>query len=157
MRTGPRAVIREHLARGENEARALAFLMIGCILVFVSQWPRLARTAQLEGDEFPRLAAYALLGWLMIWPLVFYALAGVVHTVSRLTGGQGTAFGARLALFWSWLAASPLALLTGILAGFTGASILTNLAGLLWILVFIGLWWRSQGEAARGPQVYGVQ
>lgn len=156
LRHGPRAVVREQLAQGPNEARAFAFLMIGCALVFVAQWPRLMRTAQLEGDDFTRLAAYAMLGWLMIWPLAFYLVAGLTHAVSRALGGQGTAFAARLAMFWSWLAASPLGLLTGVLAGFTGASAVTNLAGLLWIAVFAAFWWQAQREAARRPQAHGV-
>ena len=149
LRHGPRAVVREQLAQGPNESRALAFLMIGCALVFVAQWPRLMREAQLTGDDFTRLVAYALLGWLAIWPLVFYGLAGLAHAVSYATGGQGTPFGARLAMFWSWLAAAPLGLLTGALAGFTGASVLTNLAGAVWLLVFLAFWAFSQREASR--------
>lgn len=153
---GPRQVVREHLARGANESRALAFLMIGCGLIFVAQWPRLMRTAQLEQDEFSRLVAYALLGWMIIWPLVFYGAAGVVHAVSRLTGGQGTAYGARLALFWSWLAAAPLGLLTGLLAGLTGISALANVAGVVWIGVFVAFWWLAQKEAATMPRTDGL-
>ena len=151
LRHGPRAVMREQLALGANEPRALALLMLGCMLVFVAQWPRLMREAQLTGDDFTRLVAYALLGWLAIWPLVFYGLAGVMHAISRALGGQGTPFGARLAMFWSWLAVSPLALLTGLLAGFTGGSVLTNLSGILWIAVFILFWWQAQREASRSP------
>ena len=153
---GPRAVVREHLARGANEARALAFLMIGCGLVFVAQCPRLMRTAQLDGDDFTRLTAYALLGWMIIWPLVFYAGAGLVHAVSRLMGGGGTAYGTRLAMFWSWLAASPLGLLTGLFAGLTGDSVLTNGLGILWIAVFVAFWWLSQREAAQAPRTHGL-
>ena len=151
LRHGPRVVVREQLAQGPNESRALAFLMIGCALIFVAQWPRLMREAQLTGDDFTRLVAYALLGWLAIWPLVFYGLAALAHALSRATGGQGTPFGARIAMFWSWLAASPLGLLTGALAGFTGASLPTNLAGAVWLLVFAAFWGLSQREAARRP------
>jgi len=149
LRHGPRAVVREQLAQGPNESRALAFLMIGCALVFVAQWPRLMREAQLTGDDFTRLVAYALLGWLTIWPLAFYGLSALAHAISRGTGGQGTPFGARIALFWSWLASSPLALLTGLLAGLTGASVLTNLAGALWMLIFVAFWALSQREVSR--------
>jgi hypothetical protein len=152
LRYGPRAVVREQLDQGANESRVLAFLMIGCALIFVAQWPRLMREAQLTGDDFTRLVAYALLGWLAIWPLVFYGLATLAHAVSRAMGGQGTPFGARLAMFWSWLAAAPLGLLTGAVAGFTGASVLTNLMGAAWLLVFVALWGLSQREASRHPE-----
>ncbi|MBP1804236.1 hypothetical protein [Rubellimicrobium aerolatum] len=153
---GPRPVVREHLARGESEAHALALLMLGCGLVFVGQWPRLMRVAQEEGDDFARLVAYAMLGWMMIWPLVLYGLAALTHGVSRLLGGRGTPFGARLALFWSWLAAAPLGMLTGLLAGLSGSAALANLCGALWIAVFAAFWWSSQREAARGPRAHGV-
>jgi hypothetical protein len=147
--------MREHLARGAQESRSLAFLMLACLLVLISQWPRHARTVQTEGDEFSRLVAYDILAWMVIWPLIFYALAWMTHRLSRAMGGRGSPAGARLALFWSWLAASPLGLLTGAMAGFTGASALTNLAGILWLAVFAGFWWLSQREAARGPAVHG--
>ncbi|TNC67569.1 hypothetical protein [Rubellimicrobium roseum] len=153
---GPRPVIREQLSHGPNEARAMAFLMMGCGLIFVAQWPRLMRTAQIEGDDFTRLAAYALLGWLIIWPLVFYGIAGLTYGLSRLLRSRATPFGTRLALFWSWLATSPLGLLTGILAGFTGGSALTNVIGALWIAVFAAFWWLSHREAAQAPQAHGV-
>lgn len=156
LRRGPRAVVREQLTRGADESRALAFLMIGCGLIFVAQWPRLMREAQLTGDDFTRLVAYALLGWLAIWPLVFYGLAALVHAVGRAFGREGTPFGSRLAMFWSWLAASPLGLLTGVLAGFTGPSVLTNLAGILWIAAFVVFWWQAQQEASRARQVHGI-
>jgi hypothetical protein len=147
--------MREHLGRGVLEARSLAFLIIGCLLVFVAQWPRHARTVQMSGDEFARLAAYDILAWLVIWPLVFYFLAWITYVVSRATGGRGTTGTARLAMFWSWLAASPLALLTGIAFGATGPSVLTNLAGLTWVAVFGTFWWQSQREAAR-PHPHGT-
>ncbi len=154
-RQGPVPVIREHLARGVVEARSLAFLMIGCLLVFVAQWPRHARTVQETGDELARLVAYDFLAWLVIWPLVFYFLAWLVHLISRGTGGQGTSATARLALFWSWLAAAPLALLTGVLGGFLGPHA-ANIGGILWIATFVAFWWLSQREAARRPAVHGT-
>lgn len=156
LRRGPVPVVREHLARGPVEARSLAFLMIGCLLVFVAQWPRQARLAQATGEDFSRLVAYDVLAWLVIWPLVFYALAGVTHLVSRALGGQGTPAGARLAMFWSWLAAAPLGLLTGAVHAFAGPSLATNLAGILWMGVFAGFWAVSQREAARAPQARGA-
>lgn len=154
-RQGPLPVIREHLARGVVEARSLAFLMIGSLLVFVAQWPRHARTVQEMGDELARLVAYDFLAWLVIWPLAFYFLAWVVHLVSRATGGRGTMAAARLAMFWSWLAAAPLALVTGLLGGLLGPRA-ADLAGILWIAVFAAFWWLSQREAAREPVAHGA-
>lgn len=154
-RQGPVPVIREHLARGVVEARSLAFLMVACLLVFVAQWPRHARAVQETGDEFARLVAYDILGWLVIWPLIFYFLAWVVHLASRAMGGRGTMGGARLALFWSWLAATPLALLTGLLGGLLG-DWAADLAGIVWVATFAAFWWLSQREAAQGSAVRGA-
>ena len=133
-----------------REDRAFAFLMGGCALTFLAQWPRLARQAYLDGSELPRLVTYALLGWLMIWPLLFYFLAWVAHGISHSTGGRGSPYGARLALFWSWLAASPMALLTGVAAGFTGSTLASNAVALVWIAAFAWFWALSQNEASRG-------
>lgn len=154
-RSGPAPIVREHLARGVVEARSLAFLMIGCLLVFVAQWPRHARAVQETGDELARLVAYDFLAWFLIWPLAFYFLAWIVHLVSRAFGGRGTAGSARLALFWSWLAAAPLALMTGVLGGLLGLQA-ADLAGILWMAVFAAFWWLSQREAAQGSAVHGA-
>lgn len=155
FRAGPVPVMREHLARGANESRAFAFLMLGCLLVFVAKWPMNARAAVEEGAEFSRLAAYDFLGLLIMTPLIFYALAFVTHVISRLLGGRGTPAAARLALFWSWLAASPLALVMGMTAGFLGEGA-ANLLGPFWLAVFTGFWFLAQREAARGPAVHGA-
>jgi hypothetical protein len=154
-REGPAPVTREHLARGVVEARSLAFLMIGCFLVFLAQWPRHARTVQETGRRtraprrlrLPRLARDLASGLLLPgW---------VTYGVSRALGGQGTTGTARLAMFWSWVAASPLALLAGVLGGLLGPRA-ADLAGILWIALFAAFWWLSQREAARGPVVHGV-
>lgn len=155
LRHGPVGVLREHLARGPNEARALAFLMLGCFLVWLGKWPLNARRVELQGEEFARLAAYDFLGLLIILPLVFYGLAALVHGISRLSGGRGTLASARLALFWSWLAATPIYLLAGLAGGFLGPQA-TNVLGVVWIVTFVAFWALSQREAARGPVADGV-
>ena len=47
--TRPRAVMRNLLALGPREDRALAYLMVGCLVIFVAQWPRLSRRTYLDG------------------------------------------------------------------------------------------------------------
>ncbi len=171
-RRGPGVVVREHLARGPGEGRAFGFLMIGLLLVVVAQLPSLSRDAAASVVGAPLvtplarslppefrtmdvMVAYTILPWLVIAPLVFYLLAFLVQLLSRVLGGRGTGFGARLALFWSWLAASPLALLTGLSAALAGSSA-ANVSGLLWIAAFVAFWWLSQREAARAPQAHGA-
>ncbi|WP_425090216.1 YIP1 family protein [Tropicimonas sp. S265A] len=150
----PRAAIRRQLAGGVNEGRALVYLMIACLLIFVAQWPRLSREAFLN-PEVPldaRIGA-ALLGWIFIAPLMFYGIAAISHLVSRLAGGQGTFFGARLALFWSLLVISPIVLLLGLVTGFIGPGPAANATSLLLLLGFLYIWCSSLMEAERtAPQ-----
>ena len=133
---GPRRVVRRLLAAGANEGRALAILMAGCAVTFVAQWPRLAREAHFSGEDVYPLLGGALLAWLFIAPLAFYALAFAAHLACRALGGAGDGFAARMALFWSWLAASPLLLLNGLVAGFIGPGPALTLVGALWLGVF---------------------
>lgn len=170
-RSGPVPVMREHLARGAIEPRSLAFLMIGCALVVLAQMPALARDAAAVAGQplatplarslppelrsLDVMLAYTILAWLIIVPLLFYGLAAVAHLASRGLGGQGTPAGARLAMFWSWLSAAPMALLAGAAGGFLGADA-ANVLGILWIAVFAAFWWLSQREAARRPAAHGA-
>ena len=82
----------------------------------------------------------ALLGIVFIAPLLLYVLALVAHWIARAAGGQGDAYRARLALFWAFLASSPLILLNGLVAGFIGAGAALNLVGALWCAVFLWFW-----------------
>ncbi|MDE0983147.1 MAG: hypothetical protein OSA52_00630 [Yoonia sp.] len=157
MRTwrGPRAVMRDLLDQGQREDRALAYLMAACIVIFIAQWPRLSRLAAgfdgtgAEAPELSRLIAYEFLGWLMVWPLMFYVIAAVAHVAAKVFGGQGDWYSARLALFWALLATTPMALLYGLMAGFLGPVTGANLVGALWLLSFIVIWFSCQREAGR--------
>lgn len=157
---GPRAVMRDLLAHGQREDRALAYLMVACLLMFVAQWPRLTRISEgaetvpgQAAPELPQLVAYAFFGTVIVLPLVFYGIAGISHLVARLGGGRGSWYTARLALFWALLAAAPLALLHGLVRGMIGAGAQASVTGLLWALVFLGFWLSCLVEAERAPGV----
>ncbi|NHQ74720.1 YIP1 family protein [Roseovarius gahaiensis] len=147
---GPRAVFRRLLAMDQNEGRALALVMAACVVVFVGQWPRLAREAHLNEQELNPLLGGALLGWVFIMPLVLYALAFVSHLLQRGFGGQGDGYTSRLALFWAFLAASPLMLLNGLIAGFVGPGPGLKLVGVIWIVIFLWFWLSNLREAGWG-------
>lgn len=140
--------MRRHLAVGVREDRALGFLVVACLLIFIAQWPRLARQAHLD-DSVPlqALLGGALMGWMFIAPLVFYAIAAVSATVGRLMGGRGDWYRSRLALFWSLLAVSPLWLLNGLMAGFVGGGLPVTALGLAVLGVFLYLWGAALVEA----------
>ena len=150
----PRAVVRDLLSQGVREDRAIAFLIISCFLVFVAQWPRLSRLAAgfdlpagAEVPELDRLMAYEFMAWLMFWPLILYGLAALSHIIARIFGGKGSWYGARLALFWALLSTVPLLLLHGLMAGFAGPGLQTDLVGALWLLAFGYVWIQGLREA----------
>lgn len=147
---GPRRVMRRLLDMGTREDRALAILMAGCLVVFVGQWPRLAREAHLTDQDLNPMLGGALMAWVFIAPLLLYALATVSHLIARILGGQGSGFGARMALFWAFLAASPLILLHGLTAGFVGPGIELQVVGALWLAIFLWFWMMNLREAEWG-------
>ncbi|WP_323780615.1 YIP1 family protein [Leisingera sp.] len=137
---GPRKVFARLLDMGAREDRLLIFVLSGCVLTFVAQMPRLAREAHLSGQDLNMLLGGSLLGIVFIAPLILYVLALAAHWIARAAGGKGEAYCARLALFWTCLAASPLMLLNGLVAGFIGAGPALNLVGALWCVVFLWFW-----------------
>lgn len=138
---GPRTVVRELLSMGPREDRAIAWLMIGCFLVFLSRLPALQRAAIETGSDFQRDVIYAFFAMMMIAPLMFYAIAFVFFLITKLARSAATPYGARLAIFWGWLSAAPLALFYGLLVGFNGLDHPgTTLVGALWFIVLIWFW-----------------
>ena len=116
----PRAVFQRRLSMGTREDKALAVLMGATMLV-----------------------------WIFIMPLAFYLIGTLSHFVMRLVGGRGTAFRARLALFWALLCATPLWLLWGLVAGFIGEGVQMTLTGALALLAFLLFWSINLREAER--------
>lgn len=130
----PGRVLAELASRDRREGRLLFYLMLGCALAFVAQWPRLARQAQMDPSvPFDGLMTGALFGLVFIVPLVAYAVAGVIGLVLRLVGRPVAGFDLRLALFWSFLAVMPLMLLQGLVQGIIGP---VPQAGLVGVVVF---------------------
>lgn len=136
----PGRVMRRKLAEGVHEDRALASLMAALALIFLGQWPGLMRAARLDPSvPFDARVGGALMGLLFLAPLIGYALAALIRLVIRAMGGHASWFAARLALFWSLLAASPLMLVQGLVAGLIGPGPLLTGLGLLVLAAFLWL------------------
>lgn len=134
----PRAVLRERLALDRREGRALVYLMIACGLIFVAQWPRLARQAHFsDAIPFDGLMAGALFGWLFLAPLFFYLVGALLGLVLRFLRRGADPFAARLALFWALLAVSPLFMVQGAIAAVTGPGALALVSGLAVLVAFV--------------------
>lgn len=146
----PRRVLAERIAMGQREDRALALLFLGCAVMFVAQWPNLARLAW-AAPEIPLSARMggALMGWLFILPLALYVVAAASHVLARLVGGQGTWFGARMAVFWALLASTPAWLLNGLVAGFIGPGPAMTVTGTIALAAFLGFWGAGLWEVER--------
>ena len=159
MRTwrAPRAVIRKLLDQGRREDRAVAYVMVACLLIFVAQWPRLSRIANgFEASPWPPevnfegMMTYTFYGLVMMLPLGLYGVAALAHIVAKAARGQGDWYGARIALFWSLLSTTPLLLLHGLVRGFIGPGSQSVIVGVIWAVVFAYIWVQSMFEAERG-------
>lgn len=163
----PRAVMRDHLAAGVREDRAIAYVMATCLLMFMAQLPGLSRIAFLSREavaadpglpliELDMLIGTAFFAWMMIAPLVLYLFAALVWLILRAfrLGIDGHAV--RLSLFWSLLAASPLALLLGLLDGLNGDGPANALVFAGWAGAVLVFWVQSLREARQYIQVAGA-
>jgi hypothetical protein len=146
----PRAILRQHLARGRSEPFALSFLLVFLVLAFVGQWPVAAREAFLAGEPSatPRIVAMAY-GVLLLIP-VAYLLAALSHLAARVMGGQGSWYAARIALFWALAAIGPLLLLQGMVGGMIGPGPALTAVTALVGLGFLWLWLTMLHEAEIG-------
>lgn len=148
----PRKAVRRHLARGRSEPFAFTLLLVFLILAFVGQWPTAAREAHFAGDASaaPRILARALavLATLPFW----YGLAALSHVVGRALGGQGTWYGARIALFWALASVGPLMLLQGLVSGMIGPSPALWSVTVVVGVAFLWLWLTMLHEVEKGPQ-----
>ncbi|MBN2630867.1 MAG: YIP1 family protein [Rhodobacteraceae bacterium] len=136
----PRVVVQRHLSRGQSEPFAFSLLVVFLILAFVAQWPRASRVAfEVEGTPVaPQMLAIALalLATIPLW----YALAALSRLVGRAFGGNGSWYRARIALFWSLVAVTPMMLLQGLVAGMVGPGPGLTAVGLLAGVSFLYFW-----------------
>lgn len=144
----PRVVMRRLLDMGQREDRALAFLMAGSFIAFVSQWPRLSREAHLSGTDMGEAVGPLLVGTMIVGPLFYYLVSILVWGGLRVFGSQIAAYRVRLALFWAILASAPAMLLYGLTRGFIGQGPEATLVGVVWAVGFLFILIQSLREAA---------
>ena len=139
-------------ARPANEATSLGYLMGACFLTYVAQWPYLARQAHLEEFNLQTSLAASLLAWLLIAPLLLYTLAIVLYFFHKLFKGSKSSAQIRMGFFWSFLAATPIMMLFGLVKGFLGDGTAENIVGFFWFValsyfIFCAVL-RAKGEGA---------
>ncbi len=145
-----RALIAANRGDERPEARGFIYLMVGLLIVFVGQLPDLGGVGMnplvlsenLAGEDgqpgSDGSLAGGFFGLLFLGPLLFYLLASLSHLIVRLFGGRGQGVDARLAMFWTILAVSPLFLLRGMASVSQAGSLVMVVnyaiaAGFLWI------------------------
>lgn len=133
----PAPVYQRMWAGGVEERTNLALVMGVCVTGFVSAWPGLSRQAFLTGEPLDQLMGGALLGWVMIAPLLLYVIALMMFFVSRIWRSALNVAQVRRVLFWSLTVASPLMLLHGLVAGFIGVGPAKTVVGFVWAAVVI--------------------
>jgi len=143
----PRAVMREHLALGAREDRALIYLIVGCLVICVAQWPRLAREAYLLDEPLDQLIVSAVYGWLFLMPLALYLVAGLVALILRALGTGIVGHAVRISLFWGLLASTPGALLYGLMVALAGPGPGAQLVGAVWLIALTVFWVQGLREA----------
>lgn len=135
----PVRVQEEKIASGREDL-ALIYLVLACVMIFVGQWPRLAREAHLTGVQLEPLIGGALMAWVFLMPVVLYALGWIVAQVFRAARRPVGAFGSRMALFWALVAALPLWLLHALTAAMVGPGPSLTLVGALAFGAFAAFW-----------------
>ena len=124
-----------------REDRALATLMGACLLLFVSEWPSMARsTAADPSVPFEARMGGGLMAVIFVMPLVFYGIAWISRLVAGVFGGKGSGYAARMALFQALLAMTPLALINGLARGLQGPGFAATVTGLAALAGFLWMW-----------------
>ena len=152
------ASMRRQMESGPGEERLLAYVVTACLIFFVARVPNLLALSQAQAtDEISPTAIFMtnLVGSFFFAPLMLYALAALSHIVALGFSGQGTFFYARLALFWSLLVVSPLALLSTALEAALPFVWLEQSLWLVKFLVFAFAWASclSEAEGYKSPML----
>ncbi len=149
----PRLSFERQLSAQFGEARLLFYGMLACFLGLVSRMPSVFRES-LTSEEFPLQAVVAsqFVVSLLFGPLLMYLVAAVSHVAFKAFGGRGDWREARLALFWSALAMSPLALIAGVM-DVMAADWIHGTALVLIVVVFVSYWMQClvRVEFGSGP------
>ena len=156
----PRREMRAQMNAGDIDGRALTYVLIAGILLSIAELPEAVLRGGLTDDPASEPVAVTLaarffqvaLGALML-ALVGLVVAPLSRLAARAFGGVGSWATTRLALFWSLLTATPLALMSavlltgGIVSGLRWLVEASFIAGLMMLLMLLHVWSASLAEA----------
>ena len=145
----PGVVVATRL-RVVSEPQALATLMGACLLIFVGQWPLIARAAFLDPEiEFQARLGGAMLAWIFIMPLVIYVVTAVIWAATRTLRIDISGLAVRFVVFWGLLAATPIWLLHCLFRGFSGNNWVTDIVGISVLAALVWVWFGGFRAALR--------
>ena len=124
-------------AAGASEKKNLAYLVGGCVISFVAQWPAQSRQAFLNQQPVDELMGAILLSNLFLLPLIFYLVSAIIFIFAKTFKSNIPGAELRLIIFWSYFAATPILLLVGLVEGFFGKNYQYYTIAGLWLLVFL--------------------
>ena len=124
-------------AAGPSEKENLAYLVGGCVISFVAQWPAQSRQAFINQQPVNELMGAILLSNLFLLPLIFYLVSAVIFIFAKSFRSTISGMELRLIIFWAYLATTPVLLLVGLVEGFFGKSYQYFAVAGLWFLVFL--------------------
>lgn len=150
-----RAAMARQLEDPPREARLLVWAVAAGLVGFLAGLPNVTRqAAALDApDALTAVLTGRLFAALFLFPLMLYLLATLSRLVARLFGGRGSLATARLALFWSVIAALPVLVLSAAASALlrawdaAAAAPLAGLVSALSAAAFAWIWAASLAEA----------
>ncbi len=137
------ASMQRQLDSRPGEERVFAYLVMALLIFFVARAPELMQlSAAAATEEISSIALFItnLVGSFFFAPIMLYGLAALSHIVAKGFKGKGRFFEARLALFWSLLVVSPLALLSTIIQTALPLEWLSQGLSIAMFLLFAYVW-----------------
>ena len=122
---------------GASEKENLAYLVGGCFISFVAEWPAQARQAFANQQPVDELMGAILLSNLFLLPLVFYLISMIIYFFAKIFRSNILGIEVRLIVFWAYLAATPILLLVGLVEGFLGKNFQYFITSGVWLSVFL--------------------
>jgi hypothetical protein len=144
----PKAEMRRHISEGIREEQTLFFALLFGGLSFLSLLPDIAKRAHITEDSLAGMAAAQFIASVFMMPLLMYGIAAISHVILVRFGGQGDHIGARRALFWAAVVATPIMLLSAIVT--TYAPYMRLILAVITTLVFFWQWFSNLKELEFG-------
>ena len=80
----PNQTYTKLFAAGASEKENLAYLVGGCVISFVAQWPAQSRQAFINQQPVDELMGAILLSNLFLLPLIFYLVSAIIFIILKI-------------------------------------------------------------------------